>query len=69
MKPVFPQQSFETSSNIKFHEYPSIVYEAIPGGQIDRHDKAAAFCNFANLQKDHLHRESNPASTNVQPAV
>ena len=50
----FSRQIFETSSNIKFHEYPSSGSRAVPCGQTDgRTDKhEEALWNFMKEQKN-----------------
>jgi hypothetical protein len=45
-------QTFEKSSNIKFHQNPSSGSQAVPCGLIDGHDEAnSRFSNFAKEPK------------------
>jgi hypothetical protein len=56
MKLEFSRQIFENSSNIKFHETPSIGSRVVPRGRTDRRTDMkkliVAFRNFANAPKN-----------------
>ena len=70
MKLKLPVQTFEESSNIKFHQNPPSGGRAVPRGRTDRRDEAESFAfrNSANapIKDPSKIRERRTRTENVE---